>query len=289
LISIPLFGGLGNQLFGYAFAAYQRNLMSAPVDCEVMVMRPSRGNKTHGQSLLDEFSLDIPLNFHRESKLDHLVLGILRFLRLRLGYRTVFSNMTLALSAEEAFQIQNDVSIGTRVFVSNYFRTPEYLLQLQNIGHMKFLIPAKQSINYTKLITNENLSDDVFVVHMRRGDYLRPSINEALPLGYYVNALQALGATSSSKIFVVSDSSELAKREFETSDFRDLVFVGGSDLPLSPAESLSFASQAQNLVMSNSTFSWWAAMTGNLEKSVIYPEGWNSYLMKNSWQSVNSG
>jgi hypothetical protein len=127
-----------------------------------------------------------------------------------------------------------------------------------------------------------------FLLHLRRGDYLKPSIQGALPIGYYLRGLEALGAKPADTLILLSDSPEIAAKEFSGSGYKNILVVGIDVDPLTAPESLWLASCARNLVMSNSTFSWWAAATGYLGKRVAFPGGWNDYIMEKSWTRIEA-
>ena len=111
-------------------------------------------------------------------------------------------------------------------------------------------------------------------LHMRRGDYLKPSPHHyPLPLDYYraADALlrQRLGAAPS--YFVFSDDPAYAAEAF---DFLGApVFVeGDADRP---EEDLILMSCCRHHVIANSTFSWWGAwLDPRPDKIVIGPRRW---------------
>lgn len=127
-------------------------------------------------------------------------------------------------------------------------------------------------------------------IHVRRGNNVTPqyaSHHPVLSLDYYEQAMDITGGP----FRVVSDSPEWCKKQ---SLFKDCEFgVGppeGVDImdltkygPVGNAEAvidLISMSYARNIIMSNSSFSWWGAfLRGPLEsckhkESVIYPKKW---------------
>jgi hypothetical protein len=61
-----------------------------------------------------------------------------------------------------------------------------------------------------------------------------------------------------------------------------------------PAESIVLMSQAKVLIISNSTFSWWAACLASMESTIYSPSNWFKNLeapkdlLMNSWRLVES-
>lgn len=109
-------------------------------------------------------------------------------------------------------------------------------------------------------------------VHVRRGDYLHHPQHHPVPsLRYYTEAIAAQGARS---VVVFSDDLEWCRQHFG----RDVhYFAVPSDTPAlrAPRDWIDFfaMSAADALVISNSTFSWWAAWLARTN-AVIYPQPW---------------
>jgi hypothetical protein len=145
-------------------------------------------------------------------------------------------------------------------------------------------------------------------VHLRRGDYV--TLGRELSFGYYVRSLQVLG--ESVKSVVVTSDDELAARTF----CEYLKAKGYSACTPSEAEASREASSprdsdpvlydfclmanAKNIIMSNSTYCWWATVLGDHlsenreERKVVYPRGWFRYhddtsdkLLQPNWTVVS--
>jgi hypothetical protein len=61
-----------------------------------------------------------------------------------------------------------------------------------------------------------------------------------------------------------------------------------------PVESLALMSKFKNIVISNSTFSWWAASLGRVDKNIVCPKPWYRSmkspedLIPNDWIKIES-
>jgi hypothetical protein len=87
-----------------------------------------------------------------------------------------------------------------------------------------------------------------------------------LPASYYVNALNAIG---SKKVIIFSDDPDYAR------GFRDTLWLSGQRTyevwkGIDPIHDLAAMSFFKNIVMANSTFSWWAAYLSSAR--VICPD-----------------
>lgn len=109
------------------------------------------------------------------------------------------------------------------------------------------------------------------VMHVRRGDYVTVARNldrlGACTLQYFLRASANLDPDL--PIVVVSDDPNWCQSVLVPSLNRDAkVYVSGSDLT-----DLRIISKAVEVVLSNSTFSWWGAFCGNASK-IVTPTPW---------------
>lgn len=124
------------------------------------------------------------------------------------------------------------------------------------------LVDKKEIEKYIKKVEAPTYK---YVIHLRFGDYIEKypyclvKANE-----YYVkDACKRLGITVND-LMIVTDDSLMAQGMLG----RDINIFDGNDL-----ESFWVLYNAENLIMSPSTFSWWAAYLGKA-KRVIYPKYW---------------
>jgi hypothetical protein len=125
-------------------------------------------------------------------------------------------------------------------------------------------------------------------VHLRRGDYV--SLGRELSFDYYVRSLASI--PDPGKRVVVTSDDELTARTFceylsaRGYDAHTALDAEESELdsPLRKTDPVLYdfclISNAKNVIMSNSTFCWWATVVGDSlpevpnERVVAYPRGW---------------
>jgi hypothetical protein len=103
-------------------------------------------------------------------------------------------------------------------------------------------------------------------INVRRGDYLTQSHNHpVVTLEYILKGLELI--PNKDHIFVVSDDIPWCKENIKLDN---TTFVHYTIL-----DALWFLSYCRHFVMSNSTFSWWAAYLGEKEDSItVFPSTW---------------
>jgi hypothetical protein len=121
--------------------------------------------------------------------------------------------------------------------------------------------------------------DGVVAVHFRRGDYVLHGYD--LPLSFQEEALSMVVERSTvSRVLVMSDDQDFARLAAEHFDRGGIAAtVVGGDPARSELDDFCALAAAQHLVMSNSTFAWWAAMVGDHlrpgdDRVVVCPTPW---------------
>jgi hypothetical protein len=123
------------------------------------------------------------------------------------------------------------------------------------------------------------LTEDVVIIHVRRGDYLNlPSIYNTVHPAYYSAALQYMKSFRPAlNTWLFSDDNEAAYAWISMLVHINRVVDTPKDIP--PGEVLTLMSDAQQLITANSTFSWWAAAAGlakNPNISVTIPSKYSN-------------
>jgi hypothetical protein len=118
-----------------------------------------------------------------------------------------------------------------------------------------------------------NRDDEVCALHIRRGDYLNNPRIGVLSDDYFISAAKKFYEETGVKKFIIfSDSPELTGTvSDEVSKFASVELQDSTKSPLSTLLQLG---KYKNIVISNSTFSWWAANIGRPDKRVIAPSKW---------------
>lgn len=129
----------------------------------------------------------------------------------------------------------------------------------------------QESLNYEEQIKNTNSIS----VHVRKGDYSN-SFMDILSMDYYQSAISILKEKVKNPVFYIfSDDKEFIRQQFQ--DLENKVIVTGNTGKDSFMD-MYLMSQCKHNIVANSTFSFWGAyLNKNPEKIVIAPNKlWNS-------------
>lgn len=129
----------------------------------------------------------------------------------------------------------------------------------------------------TKIAAETSNFKEACAVHVRRGDYLSNPQIGTLSDSYFLNCAKIMFEEYGISRFVFfSDSPEMLTDQFkQVSNFGSVTFAESQDSAL---QTLLTMSGFQFLIMSNSSFSWWAANIGPEKSQVICPSEWFKLL-----------
>ena len=285
MIIVQLKGGLGNQMFQYAFGKYLASINNTTL-------------------VLDTSFLQSKLPFKKWATPMQYELHIFN-IRASLKSNIISSNFVLYPFAKAEHWIR------TKWYENNYNSVSEpvsgFDAEILKTKDNSYIKGNYQSEIYFQSIEKELRSDFVFVqkldnmnaewqaqilncnavsLHVRRGDYISIKRNAqkfaSLSQDYYQTAIKRMSDKISNPVFFIfSDDINWAKNNLEFSS--PVFFVTNNNNPSSSYIDMQLMSLCKHNIIANSTFSWWAAwLNNNQEKMVIAPDKW--YVDK----SVNS-
>jgi hypothetical protein len=238
MISCYLQGGLGNQMFQIAatYALAKRN------------------NDTCG---FDFEKCNTPLQGYKSTKYQ----------------QTLFRNITningfksLKIYSEPKFSY-DFIPYSQNLLLMGYFQSELYFKDYEDEIKNLFYFEDENIKKVQEYISSINLSNlSVTVIHIRRGDYLlNPDFHPTCSKEYFDKGIDII--ENSCYIFV-SDDLNWAKENFVGGNF--FYFESGDEIL-----DLTLMVLADNLIISNSSFSWWGAyLNKNKTKKVIVPNTW---------------
>jgi len=306
-LTLPLTGGLGNQLFQLAAALDCRE--GREIFLDMSIGKP-RSNSL-GMPELTSFKLPPYVQFEKKLHGNWLLRKSSGFM-LRRG---------LSPSKKESDSLLTKLlKFSWRLIVSGSFRKNIRPISGEGIGY--FEIPKLrgnlliygyfQSYRWGELVRSEMQSlkpsfgldvieefrhlaeiEKPLIVHIRLGDYRNEPQFGTLPKGYYNAALQELWTTGKySKIWIFSDEPEFAKEYFDEDLVLQIRWI--PEQLESAALTLEIMRMGCAYIIGNSSYSWWAAyLSYTPNPPVIAPEPWflgltNPIdLIPSNWRRIN--
>jgi hypothetical protein len=257
-------GGLGNQLFIFSAGTYYSLQNNEKVIFDFS--RYTKRNKPHTSDIRslspDAFIQYRPFRCIFKAELN------------KISKRVLFPTYTYS-------GVGYDPGLEKHILenqIFGYFQTYRYLEkpQVRRFIDSLFIDISPVSECFSKF-SLDMLEIPTISVHIRRGDYmnLRDTFG-ILDSDYYASAIKFTLENSTirySRVLVFSDDIALAKRHFSNLEISlPVEFLESPDI--SPEETLLLMSQSDAIVISNSTFSWWAAQLGYKKKFIVRPSKW---------------
>ena len=250
MIISKLSGGLGNQLFQWAFA----------------------------KSLQIKYDIDLVLD---SSSLLQNIPGITKrsyelhkFPRLRPEKITESVNYFSGLVINDDTDISKLNYNSTNILLNGYFQHKKHISLYDN-SLSNFLQPDIDSLNINSSILEKITTTNSVSIHVRRTDYLKsPGHHPVQSINYYNDAIDIL--KNYDNLFVFSDDINWCTNYLF---YKNMHFIQPSDC----VHDLWLMSLCKNNIIANSSFSWWASyLNSNKDKIVIAPKKWFGPLVSNN-------
>lgn len=243
---IYLKGGLGNQMFQYAYGRAKSLRRNTPLKLDLsdlLFPLTLRNKETPRSYKLGHFNIQAEVIIPTKRPF------------LRQMVRKIYEKF---VRKERNFQNEH------------YFKACESIIRED--FDLKEALSEKASFMYQQIATSINPVS----IHVRRGDYVTDIATAlhhgALPISYYKGAVEEIYRYTAEPTFVVfSDDIEWAKSNLPLP--QTIIFV--SDNTIQDYEELKLMSACEHHIIANSSFSWWGAwLNPKNNKTVIAPKQW---------------
>lgn len=162
------------------------------------------------------------------------------------------------------------------VFLKGYWMSYKYFDNYQEVIFKDFTI-RNSLVKHLSEVAHEIRSSNSIAMHIRCGDKLLPQYVELMGIlssSYYQDGIDYIINKKNEKIklYAFTDSIENAKLYIPNN--LDVTWVS-QNITKSPIEDFYLMTQCQNIIISNSSFSWWAAyLNKSKDRIVVIPKKW---------------
>lgn len=263
-------GGLGNQIFEYAFYLHLKKYF--PKD-KIYGHYGKKLQEHYGMELNKWFDVELP----KEKWWVLPVVGMFYF------YKQIFPKSKHLDLHQRQWINKNAIVYFPFKFCNKYFPNDR--------SWIKWKIIEESLSTANKELLNKIRSNESCFLHVRRGDYLSPTFKTLFEgccsINYYISALSFINQKKSNILFICfSDDMDWVKKNLPIGE--NAIYVDwntGEDSPID----MFLMSQCKNGIMANSTFSYWGAYLGEKKGIVTYPSRWwnskegNPEIFFNEW------
>lgn len=268
IIVVRLYGGLGNQLFGYASA----RALAIKMDAILLIDKSIYRSYTLHKYCLDKYNISI--GGYIDSSLTSRIVGFVTRKLARYGLTTVVSD-------EDNGQVEGRTRGSFLVLMDGYFQDSSLFEESRDVLLRELRVRVSLT-EKTRSLASFIESTNCIALHIRRGDYVSNRkaymTHGVCREQYYKLAMSRIRMTQpDARIVVFSDDIQWCEENI--GDLVDcpkdeVLFIRHTTSDTN-YEDILMMSLCNHNIIANSTFSWWGAWLGAYEqKTVIAPKRW---------------
>lgn len=254
MIIVNIQGGLGNQLFQYAFGYTNAKIL-----------------KTF--FLVDNSRPFILSKYFKVSRWHSLYINENKYIQKLLRKTIRIIKTRCYIDFTDCNLSKDELCIVNKAYYDGYFQSIGFFEQMQEQIQRKFRIRSKYINTFQNQYGLEFKQNKTLVIHIRRTDYSIQGIGKnlgnddvSLPISYYKKCLSQIDYLANYKIIFVGDDMEFAKANFS---YLHNVSFEQNELIVD----FQLLMNADIAIISNSTFAWWAAfLNPKVNKHVFAPK-----------------
>ncbi len=281
---VKCLGGLGNQMFQYAF--YRRlHLDGKDVALDI--------------SAFDDYELHNGFEVGRIFGININIanVSVVNKLQLKLSQATILQKLIWRMFASSPVVLQNKFDFHSEYlnfrkpkYLDGYWQSEKYFGAYFDIIRNDFKFPqlnVKNKDYADKIQQTESVS-----IHIRMGDYVNHPLHGGIcTLDYYKMAIEKINSKiATPNFFIFSNDVEWCKRNLQ---IENAIYVTGNDGENSFRD-MQLMSMCKHNIIANSSFSWWGAwLNSNPDKIIIAPNKWfndptinTKDLLPDSWIQI---
>jgi len=277
-ITIQIVGGLGNQMFQYAFGAalaqhYQTNLQ---LDDSWYARLPA-GDTSRQMDLMSLKISNTQFILPQKEAFSFIKLTQLKkLLQFFLPSSPVIHREKKGFFFDPSVFTLNSANTKNHFFMG-YWQAFKYIDAIR--GQLQSEFQPRAGLNqhyqyYRSLIQSTSAA----MVHVRRGDYVHlpaaAQFHGTLSLNYYLVGMRLiLERDPNTHFFLFSDDLPWCRKNFPH-NFK-ITFIERGDAADSDAQEIDLMTYCQHFIIANSSFSWWGAwLRKNTGGLVFAPNRW---------------
>jgi hypothetical protein len=271
-------GGLGNQMFQYAFARSVSLKFNLPLCLDLSFL--NRRDLDHLPNFVyRNYDLSVFKFDHKTEKSKKKLDNIVVIEEPHFHYdNNIFTSISKELYPKKKLFhfLRFDNSSTKDILLEGYWQSPKYFNQFENIIRNDFtfnnqvhLIKDDRIHELLKKINNSNS----VMLNVRRTDYLKDDTYENLGIGYINSCISYMNTiVDNPSYYIFSDDIEWCR---ENIHIPNMTIVDHSYKGEKFSIYLQLMSQCKHFIIPNSTFAWWAAwLNYSQSKIVIAPKKW---------------
>ncbi len=278
---VNVIGGLGNQMFQYAFAIslHEKSGDDVYIDTShynyLFVKRFKSANLHNGFEIERVFP-NAKLKHAHWYQLVRTTWYFPNYLLSRVMRKVLpVRKSEVIQKVTEYFEYNSEIyKIKGNVYFEGLWSSAKYYKPIKSLLKKVFAHPQATGIN-ARYLYEMSMCNSVGI-HVRRGDYLlEPAFRDICELDYYKRAINEIIADGEKHIFFVfSNDMDWCKEHLQPLIGLNAVYYVSNNVGNDSCWDMHLMRHCKDLIIANSSFSWWAAFLKEEEGRVIAPNKW---------------
>lgn len=270
MVIVKLQGGIGNQLFQFAFGRALAELRKDELFFDLSFLNANIPNMTNRLFRLG--------HLHNYRIVDYDIFNLMN------GF---FYNGNAVLISDDfpknqITEVANDINIKA-LYLDGYFQNQFYFLMYANkiIREIRDLLKYHYDKAETGNLKDTHIRQKSVGIHLRRTDYLSPaalSVHGICEVSYYQRALDIiLSKIDYPHFYLFSDDSQFADDMFSLIEDKTNMsaMINSKVSQEKDLVELAIMSKCSNFIIANSSYSWWGSyLSETPDKIIIAPQRW---------------
>lgn len=268
MVIVEIIGGLGNQMFQYAFKMAYDNKNAVHSCININTFQ----NYKRQSYQLNVFNIDSDLATPSMVK---KTLNARRVLKWRFPFdwhHETISNIVKEKN-ENIYEPELLNKTGD-IYFSGYFQTDKYFRRIRSDVLNAFTLKVPLNLENQKILNKIQKTKNSVSIHVRRGDYVQlQHIYGITDTEYYERAIEYISKNvKEPHFFVFSNDIEWCRKNIKTNHSITFVDINTAETGYFDLELMR---NCKHNIIANSSFSWWGAwLNENPDKIVIAPQQW---------------
>ena len=297
---IEIIGGLGNQMFGYAFTLAMKHHYGAENVC-IYTGRFNEVQDNQGYELKRVFGIEEVEIVEKRvvaNLIDNSRSYVARLRRRLFGQKTSYFREHCPKFDPLVYSLNGK----KKMYVEGLWQDEDFFKDIRNTVLDKFRFETENISPENAKVLKEINSANAVSLHVRRGDYVsNPNymgfLGGVCNMLYYQKALAQLELTEDGlSIFVFSDDIEWVQSNFSFLRDKNVKYINHNK-GVDSYMDMYLMSQCKHNIIANSTFSWWGAwLNRNPAKKIFAPKIWflnspgydGNHIVPDQWIKIDN-
>ena len=275
MIIVKLQGGLGNQMFQYAFGKYlsEKHNTQLKLDLHDLLDRTKKSE----HHVFRDYDLDI-FNLEAQFASGEEVRKLTRWTNntlLNKACNRLFGKKKTNIVEPHTHFSQTIFQSPANVYLEGYWQSEKYFKPIEQQIRQCFQVKEELSSQAKDLLGTIQATNSV-CVNIRRGDFVVNKYHSVCDEQYYIAAEKIMcSKVQNPHFYVFSDEIEWCMENLKFSV--PVTFVTHQYAGKKFQDYFRLMSACKHFIIPNSSFAWWATwMNDNKEKVVVAPKKWVS-------------